>query len=176
MRMIKLALISFIILFGMITAISMLIPSHIRISKAINIKTVADSVWNQLDDLRKWESWNPFFNNLSAKQVTYLDTADGKLNAVKVETTTIRWKEKNPEEHMAEMMSGNRLPVMSGWKCISNRQADSYAASDSVTVQWYMDFRLRWYPWEKFASLMLEKSYGSKMELGLTNLKVLLEK
>jgi hypothetical protein len=35
---------------------------------------------------------------------------------------------------------------------------------------------LRWYPWEKFASLGLEKTYGSQMEVGLTRMKALLEK
>ena len=154
----------------------MLIPSHVRISKAINIGTVADSVWNQVDDLGKWESWNPFFNNLSTKQVTYLDTANGKLNAVKVETTTIRWKLKNADEHIAEMLSGNRLPMLSGSKCIPGQQTYPNFGTDSLTLQWYMDFQLRWYPWEKFASLMLENSYGTQMERGLTNLKELLEK
>ena len=154
----------------------MLLPSHVRISRAINIGTVADSVWNQVDDLRKWESWNPFFNNLAAKRVTYLDTAGGKLNAVKVESTTIRWKEKNTTEHIAEMLSGNRLPLMSGWKCMHGHQTNSNTLKDSLTLQWYMDFHLRWYPWEKFASLMLENSYGIRMEQGLTNLKELLEK
>jgi len=172
-RIIKLALLSFIILFLLITGISLFIPSHIRISKAINIRTVPDSVWSQLDDLKKWERWNPFFSNLAAKKVEYLDTANGTLNAVKVETTTVRWKEKNAGEHIAEMQNGNRQPVISGWRCIT---ADAYAQVDSITVQWYMDFKLHWYPWEKFGSLMLEGSYGSQMEKGLTNLKTILEK
>jgi hypothetical protein len=38
-----------------------------------------------------------------------------------------------------------------------------------------MDFHLRWYPWEKFASLLLEKSYGPRMEQGLATLKRLVE-
>jgi hypothetical protein len=39
-----------------------------------------------------------------------------------------------------------------------------------------MDFRLRWYPWEKFSSLLLEKRYGPMLENGLDNLKKLMEK
>jgi hypothetical protein len=38
-----------------------------------------------------------------------------------------------------------------------------------------MDFRLRWYPWEKFSSLLFEKSYGLTMEKGLNNIKKLSE-
>jgi len=41
----------------------------------------------------------------------------------------------------------------------------------TTTVQWYMDVHLRWYPWEKFSSLLLEKRYGPLMEKGLENLK-----
>jgi hypothetical protein len=38
-----------------------------------------------------------------------------------------------------------------------------------------MDFRLRWYPWEKFSSLLFEKQYGTQMEAGLESLKQLAE-
>jgi hypothetical protein len=34
-----------------------------------------------------------------------------------------------------------------------------------------MDFRLSWYPWEKFSSLFYEKTYGTMMETGLLNFK-----
>jgi Polyketide cyclase / dehydrase and lipid transport len=169
-HIIKLALFSFIILFLVITGISLFIPSHIRISRAVDIRTKPDSVWQQVDDLRKWEQWNPFFDNLATKKIEYLDTANGKLNAIKVETTTVKWAEKKSDEHIAEMKNDNRQPVISGWKCMGN------SGADLITVQWYMDFKLHWYPWEKFGSLMFEKSYGSQMEKGLTNLKTLLEK
>jgi len=42
-------------------------------------------------------------------------------------------------------------------------------------VQWWMDFKLRWYPWEKFSSLFFENIYGAQMEKGLDNLKRLAE-
>jgi hypothetical protein len=47
---------------------------------------------------------------------------------------------------------------------------------NTVTVQWYMDIHLKWYPWEKFSSLLLEKRYGPTLEKGLENLKKQLEK
>ena len=170
MRLIKLAFISVIVLFLIITGISLFIPSHVRISKAINIHTTSNSVWTQVDNLYKWEQWNPLFSNLASKKVEYLDTSDGMLNAVKVETTVIKWKEKKEDEHIAEMKNGSRNPVISGWRCIQ------YNNADSITVQWYMDFKLKWYPWEKFGSLLFESTYGSQMEKGLSNLKNLLEK
>jgi hypothetical protein len=38
-----------------------------------------------------------------------------------------------------------------------------------------MDFKLRWYPWEKFKSLFFENIYGAHLERGLGNLKELSE-
>ncbi|MEJ0105618.1 MAG: hypothetical protein WDO19_24995 [Bacteroidota bacterium] len=55
--------------------------------------------------------------------------------------------------------------MISGW------EAKSYNQSDSLTVQWYLDFKLKWYPWDKFFSLAYDKMYGTQMEQGLKNLK-----
>jgi hypothetical protein len=165
MRLIKLALLSFIILFLLITGMSLFIPSHIRISKAINIKADKDSILASISDAAKWKDWYPG-----------LDTAKLFYEAGKVKGVML--DDKDPahpvyiaitkvveDEITAQFVSKKMRPVLNGWKTIS------YSTSDSVTLQWYMDFHLRWYPWEKFSSLLLEKSYGSKMEQGLTNLK-----
>jgi hypothetical protein len=147
MRIIKLAFISFILLFGVITAISLFIPSDIRISKAINMNTSLDSVWSKVDNPGKWSEWN----TLSQKKA-------------------IRWIALNKDEHIAEIITANRSSLVSGWKCIQ------HSGIDSITVQWYLDFHLKWWPWEKFRSLLFEKTYGAQMEAGLSNLKTLLEK
>jgi hypothetical protein len=170
MRLIKLAFISVVLLFCLITAISLFIPSHVRISKAINLKTVPDSVWRIVDDLQSWREWNPFFSSIPQNKMQWLDTADGMGKGFRVENTEVRWKEMKPDERVAELTNLTRKPMIMGWKCIG------HTTTDSITVQWYTDFRLRWYPWEKFASLMFERSYGTKMESGLTNLKGMLEK
>lgn len=44
------------------------------------------------------------------------------------------------------------------------------------TLQWYIDFHLPWYPWEKFGSLFYEGNYGRMMEQGLYNIKKEIEK
>ena len=47
---------------------------------------------------------------------------------------------------------------------------------DPATLQWFMDFKTSWYPWEKFASLFYENNYGAMMEQGLVNIKKEVEK
>ncbi len=151
--MIKLALISILIFFGILTAISLQIPSHIRISKAINLKAGSDSVIGLIKDTGKWHEWHPAYSsNKTNKPIT---------------VTPIL---QNDSEVVVQMQQAEKRPFTSGW------QLHHFSNSDSVTLQWYMDFKLPWYPWQKFSSLFYENTFGVMMEQGLANLKQIEEK
>ncbi len=170
MRILKLALISFIILFLLITGISLFIPSHIRISKAINVYANKPAVMTQISNAANWKNWYP---GLDSTKPLYVN---GKMKGIIFNQSDaknpvyIKIDKESENEITAQYVNKKRRPVINGWKIIS------YPAVDSLTVQWYMDFRLPWYPWEKFRSLLFEKLYGSRMEQGLANLKALVEK
>ncbi len=153
MRLIKLALISFVVLFTIVTAMSLLIPSHIRISKAVNVLADRDSIFSLIADQEQWPRWHPAFQRGSMPQLLQ----ENKITITPLETSdtlvTMRWQQEG------------RRPVINGW------QLHEFASTDSLTLQWYMDFNLPWYPWEKFGSLFYEKTYGVMMERGLFNLK-----
>ena len=42
-------------------------------------------------------------------------------------------------------------------------------------VQWHSRVKLKWYPWEKFRGLFLEKVIGQAYESTLQNIKKILE-
>ncbi|HEU4861369.1 MAG TPA: hypothetical protein VFT15_16100, partial [Chitinophagaceae bacterium] len=90
-------------------------------------------------------------------------------SSVKVQGTSIRVVGRKNEEIITEMVTDNGRPIISVLKVIRHHEGDS------STLQWYMDFKLRWYPWEKFKSLFFENIYGFQMERGLENLKQLSE-
>jgi len=162
---VRLLFFSLLFLFLLVTGISLFIPSQVRISRATNIKASSSQLWEQIDDFRKWHNWNPFFIDLAKDSTTYVDSIDGKPKLMEVKGTVVKWKEVKADERIATMQKGNKQPLINGWKSIEQ------PGGDSTTLQWYMDFNLRWYPWEKFASLLFEKSYGVRMEEGLNNLK-----
>jgi hypothetical protein len=66
------------------------------------------------------------------------------------------------------MLLNKKIPT--GWQIVPAID------SNSVTVQWYIDFHLHWYPWEKFTSFMFEKVYNPQLKQGLDNLKAFVEK
>jgi hypothetical protein len=160
MRIIKLGIISIIVFSLLITGISLFFPSHVRISKAIDITTTKDSLITNLGHPNYWKKWYPG-----------ADTADIIANGIRT---------RNGKELVVTGMADSTITTIttgpgakengSGWNIFPGRNPNSF------TVQWYMDFNLRWYPWEKFSSLLLEKRYGLMMEQGLGKLKTLLEK
>ncbi len=166
MRIIKLGLISLVVFSFLITGISLFFPSRIRISKATDIRASRGAVLLQVSDVRNWKNWYPGADTLELLlrdgQATGL-LADNLQGAVSITSSS--------DSSVTAAITGPGVrTAVTGWNFF-----DGYYP-DIVTVQWYMDFRLRWYPWEKFSSLLLEKRYGSMMEQGMDALKTFLEK
>ena len=165
MRIIKLGLISLIVFSFLFTGISLFFPSHIRISKAIDIKTEKDSAMKQLNDPANWKKWYP------GADTSDFFVADGKIIGIITGDLKGLIITGTTDSSVLTANAGpNSKKGESGWNIFYG------STPNSVTIQWYMDFHLRWYPWEKFSSLLLEKRYGPLMEKGLSNLKILLEK
>ena len=153
MRLIKLAIISIVLLFAAATAVSLLIPSRVRISKAINLHDPQPAlalIW----DTTSWHRWHPAFMNDTLQQRHPIHFA---------------LQEKTDSSLRILLRQGNKRPIDNGW--IIHR----YASSDSITLQWYMDFQLKWYPWQKFSSMFFENTYGRMMEEGLGHIREITE-
>lgn len=156
MRIIKLVIISIVFIFILATLLSLLIPSHVRISKAINISGNKDSVFSFVKDSSKWRLWHPAFVSTDSVQGIHL--------------SSIERVKQNDSEFVVRMNQRGRRSLLNGWRIYQ------YTSIDSLTLQWYIDFQLKWYPWEKFGSLFYENLYGPMMQQGLTNIKNLSNK
>src|SRR5215217_6945182 len=85
MRLLKLVFISAIFLFAVITAISLLIPSHIKLSKVVTISPQKDSIFTLIKNKNEWSRWNPSFmdslnqEKLSQINVEFISETDSSL-------------------------------------------------------------------------------------------------
>lgn len=159
MRLIKLALLSFIVLFGLITLISLLIPSHVRISRAIDLDEDGNRVLSLVANKENWTLWHPAYEQANdSAQIDWQRQTN--------------WKKLSQNDTLVvvELHTEGRKPIINGW------QLYHHGHSGTTTLQWYMDFQLSWYPWQKFSSLFYEPTYGAMMEKGLNNLKANAEK
>jgi hypothetical protein len=165
MGMIKLGFISIIFFALLITGISLFFPSHIHISRATTINANKDSILAQLNNPVNWKKWYP------GADTAELIIKEGKIIGINTDNlqgliiTTSNDSSVYTTNSGSDTKRGN-----SGWNLYKG------STPHSTTLQWFMDIYLHWYPWEKFSSLLLEKRYGTMMELGLDNIKKRQEK
>jgi hypothetical protein len=165
-RHIKLVVISFVVLFIIVTLISLLIPSHVTISKAIHINATREKVMEQLADPVKWKNWYP---GADSAAFIYANSKIVGILSSRHSLTGLIITGKTDSSVTAVNSGLGAKDISLGWNLIAG------ASPGVVSVQWHMDFKLHWYPWEKFASLLFEKQYGVQMEQGLGKLKKLVE-
>jgi hypothetical protein len=155
MRFIKLILISVVVLSLLVTGISLLFPSTVIASRAIEINTTPDKIDYFVSDLNHWQDW----------------MSDWKENKVRLEkntayigTQTIQFLSKTNHSVLYRWVATGQSPYLVQFEWTQLKDS-------SYVVHWSFEQKVKWYPWEKFQTLLNDKLLGSKMELELQNLQ-----
>ena len=161
MRLIKLGLISFVVLFLLATAIGLLFPSTVLVSRAIDIKSSKATVFENVKDLRKWNNWVDGMNNPIVKIIdsskAILGNTTVTINAITDTTVVTEWISENAA------------------KQISTIRLIGDSAQKMTVVQWQFVQEVNWYPWERFSSMMNDRIIGTLLEKNLNKLKKTVE-
>ena len=168
MRVIRLIIISAIVLFLVFTGITLLFPSHMRISRAINIAASKEKVFGAINNMSQWNHWNHFINNSSLTHQTISGPADGYGAYLQADQLKVMITASTPDSVKVNWSQATGKNFTGGFNLLQLR-------ADSLTVQWYFDFHFRWYPWEKMSGILYDKQLGPVMEESLADLKHLTE-
>lgn len=159
-------------LFVFITLFSLLIPSRVRITRAVVIQSTASKVYPELADLARWKNWQPVFK-ADSTAITLTAGASGLADAA-------AW-ESAGKKNLLTITSRNGHAV----SATLQRKGEStteynisvlpLADSGQVQVEWNVLVKLKWYPWEKFSGIFIEKMTGDGYEAALNSLKQYVE-
>jgi hypothetical protein len=158
-RATKLIVISIVMLFIVLTGISLLIPGRTRVSRAINIHAPKFRVMPMISDMRNWREWNRFVEENDSMKPRYF------ADSIHAGDTRIIMQSRNDELLQTVWKRGDRA-YNSGLAIMEQ---------GSVTIlQWYFDFDTKWYPWERFNSILFDKQIGPVMENSLAAVEKLI--
>jgi hypothetical protein len=160
MRIIKLMLISIVVFGALLYLMSLLFPSEIRVSRAINIGTTKESLRQKIGDLRQWEQWN---ETVTAAGFTHSLYSDSSFSSDQLKVNLVY---SSPDSIRVASRMGKNVTYQT-FRLIQ-------VTPDSIVVNWYFEVPAK-VPWEKFSSLILENQLGLPMENALVKLKKLLE-
>ncbi len=159
MRFAKLILISIIFFFLLLTAFSMLMPSQVNVSRAIDINSSVDTLKPYINNLQNWKKWYANYDSSATAE-----TGNGHPS-LKINNTVITLAEISANRTKAFWQTG-RSSALEGSFNFFPKNSDS-----SSTLQWNFVQKVKWYPWEKIAALASAKSLGAFMERSLDKLK-----
>ena len=155
MKYIKLIIISFVFLSVLVTGISLLFPSKVIASRAIEVNTSADKIAYFTSDLSHWNQWMSDWKQ---------NKVDLKNNTAYIGTQTVRFLDKTDTKVNYEWIATGQNPylVTFEWTLLKD---------NTYVIHWSFEQNVKWYPWEKFQTLLNDKLLGAKMEIELQHLQ-----
>jgi hypothetical protein len=161
----------FIVLAGLfifITILSLFIPSKLMVSRAVVINANAGKVFSEINNLQNWKHWQPVFMNDSS-QINFKTDASGISNYCE-------WDSKG-KKNIIEITKKSDNSIAAILKRPGENDVQNtisilpLADSNQVQAEWNVLIKLKWYPWEKFYGIFIEKISGQGYEDALKSLK-----
>ena len=161
----------FIVLTGLfifITILSLFIPSKLMVTKAVVINSNAVNVFNEVSNLQNWKHWQPVFMSDSSK-INFKTDASGISNYCE-------WNSKC-KKNSIEITSKNNNAILAILKRTGENDVQNTISilplsdSNQIQAEWNVLIKLKWYPWEKFYGIFIEKISGQGYEDALNSLK-----
>ena len=151
MKFIKLILGSIVILSLLLIGFSLLFPSKVITSRAVEIHSSAAKIAYFTADLNHWNEWMTEWkeNKVVFNQDTaYIGTQKIHIAQKTDSSVRINWIATGQSPYIATI---EWLPLQEG----------------TYVIHWSFEQHVKWYPWEKFQTLLNEKLLGGKMEFML---------
>ncbi|HVU55211.1 MAG TPA: SRPBCC family protein [Puia sp.] len=168
MRIVKFLFISALVLFGVLTALSLLFPSRLRVSRAINVAAPRGRIDTAIGDLHRWVLWNKFVQATPLTGMTFSTPSSGVGAFLHADQLSLTVTTATPDSMALDWRLSNGKHFEGGYNILQN-------GGDSMVIQSWFDFHFRWYPWEKLGILVYDKNFGPVMEESLSGLKRYLE-
>ncbi len=167
MRFFKLALFSLPVIFLLFTAIGLLMPSSVTVTRKENINAAIDKVRFYTNDLSKWQNW------LNGVDTTYTKENPGiiteKNSLVKLGAYIITIVDNKPK-YITTLWQGENV------KNQMCRIQLNYSAPNETTVFFSFQQHLSWLPWDRLGGMLHDEVIGPSMQGSLDKLKEVVEK
>ena len=159
-------------LFAVLTIIGLFIPSSVKISRGIIISADSATVHKELSDVKNWNQWLPWITSDSGALV--------QLSAITDQPGSFfKWKGLNNQSSgtiTLQQISPDVINVLYQLKDMNDaaggfRLRSTGAVKQETELQWFMEYKLKWFPWERFYGIFLDHIISPAFDKGLEQLK-----
>ena len=155
--------------------IGMLLPREVTVARAIEIEAPAAEIYPYINDLSAMEAWSPWLARDPEADLRYGEIASGV-------GATLDWSSDHPEVGSGSMEIVEAVPdarlvtaLDFGGRGGANASFDLAEADGRTSVKWSLETDMGFGPMGRWMGLMMDGWVGADYELGLQNLKSLVE-
>ena len=157
---------SIVILSLIVLFLFALFPSSVSVTRIVQINSTGDKILNRISDLRTWKSWNEFVDFPVAKNSEGTKPDSIRADYLQIDGNEISLSVADSDHINTIWTRGDKM--FTGQFIIDSKNGPPI-------VIWTLNFHVKWYPWEKLASMFYEKQLGPLMEKSLGQLRNELE-
>ncbi len=175
MKILKRILLVLAIILLVITAIGLLLPSHVHIERSTVINKPREMVFAYVNDLRNWNTWSPFYELDTTASYSHDGPPAGKGSKISwvsahknVGTGSITISGVNEPSSIQQ-----ELNFMEEGTARANFNFEEEGAATRMT--WGFDFDTGFNPLLRILGKFMDGMVGKDFEKGLANLKSILE-
>ncbi len=163
----KLIIASLIVFSLIILFLFALFPSDVSVTRVVQIGTSKAKLYRKIADLREW-NWNEMvYDAFPSHYPTVYAGNRIDSNSIVLRNVTVTLVKAGEDSVFTRWQHGE--------KYFMGNFILSSPTSGQTVLQWTLHFHVKWYPWEKLASMFYDKQLGPLMDKSLGNLQKLLE-
>lgn len=181
MSMFKKAMVSLTLLAFVMILVGLLLPSNIHIERSITVQSNAQHIYPYLNNFKRFNQWSPWAMMSKDTQYEFLGPSSG-VGAI------MKWNSDDPKigqgsQEILEVEENRKLRL----RLVLGENEDDMTSSmlvsfdlqpqgEQTKVSWGLDKEFGYNLLGRYFGLMIEQWVGPEYELGLKNLKNLVEK
>lgn len=170
MNKIKFWIIAIIFSVFLLGILTILLPSHVTISRTITINTKQEEVTKELRDFNNWKNWFPLFQN-----------KDIKIDIRQNLDTSFAILTNEKGENLSFILSPGSKGIINVLLKQNEKSNESYQfimltnGLGYTQLTWNVYTLLGWNPWKRLSVFFVDKIRGPEYETILNNLKLATE-
>jgi len=158
-------------LFIVVTLLSLLMPSTVLTARSVVIQSSSSKIMDQVKDFQNWKNWHPLFKH--QKNIMISITSPGNKKCAE-------WESDNKKHSLIMTDTAQNYARLIFQTCGENDMLNkieliNFKDSNNIQVEWSAVSQLKWYPWEKFSGIFIDKMSGPGYEAALNDLKYYVE-
>jgi uncharacterized protein YndB with AHSA1/START domain len=163
-----------VLLVALLAAIGLLLPSHFRVERSVEIAASAEKVYGLMADPREWKRWTVWNRRDPAMKMEYAGAPSG----VGARWSWVSKSEGTGSMEFTEARPGERIAYKLSFPEFGMRSSGALALAPNagkVRVTWTNEGELGNNPINRWFGLLMDRFVGADFEGGLANLKRLAE-